>query len=55
MDPKSVGVPVEARLGKHSGVSAEQRCQDLGFTLSKAELDGVYKAFHHRADEKRAA
>src|ERR1700688_4805375 len=44
IDPKSVGVP-ESRLvlGKHSGRHAlSQRCQDLGFLLTKEELDNLY-------------
>ena len=43
IDPKSVGVP-EGRLvlGKHSGRHALRTCEDLGFNLSKEELDVVY-------------
>ncbi len=55
MDPKSVGVP-ESKLvlGKHSGRHAlNQRCKDLGFTLSKAELDEVYHRFTTLADRKK--
>ena len=55
MDPKSVGVP-ESKLvlGKHSGRHAlNQRCKDLGFTLSKQELDEVYHRFTTLADRKK--
>ena len=55
MDPRSVGVP-EARLvlGKHSGRHAlNQRCQALGFELSKGELDEVYDRFTELADRKK--
>jgi len=55
MDPRSVGVP-ESRLilGKHSGRHAlNQRCASLGYTLSKAELDGVYERFITLADRKK--
>src|SRR4029077_5310106 len=47
IDPKTVGVP-ESKLvlGKHSGRHAlKQRCQDLGYELTKAELDTVYTGF----------
>jgi len=52
MDPQSVGVP-QSRLvlGKHSGRHAlRERCQDLGFELSKDELDRVYLGFTSLAD-----
>jgi 2-isopropylmalate synthase len=52
IDPKSVGVP-EGRLvlGKHSGRHAlKQRCSDLGFELTKEELDHVYAGFCALAD-----
>lgn len=52
IDPKSVGVP-EGRLvlGKHSGRHAlGQRAIDLGFNLSKTELDDLYHRFIHVAD-----
>src|SRR5260221_6637617 len=55
IDPKSVGVP-EGRLvlGKHSGRHAlHQRCQDLGFSLSKDELDVVYRDFTALADHRK--
>jgi 2-isopropylmalate synthase len=55
MDPKSVGVP-ESRLvlGKHSGRHAlNQRCKDLGFELTREELDAVYHRFTELADRKK--
>jgi len=55
IDPKSVGVP-EGRLvlGKHSGRHAlHQRCQDLGFPLTKEELDVLYHRFTALADRKK--
>ena len=55
IDPKSVGVPEgKLVLGKHSGRHAlNQRCSDLGFTLTKPELDEVYQRFTHLADNKK--
>ena len=47
IDPLSVGVP-ESKLvlGKHSGRHAlKKRTEDLGFDLSKEELDAVYERF----------
>lgn len=55
MNPKSVGVP-ESKLilGKHSGRHAlNQRCADLGYTLSKDQLDEVYRRFIAIADCKK--
>ena len=55
IDPKSVGVPEGTLvLGKHSGRHAlNQRCGHLGFTLTKPELDEVYKRFTTLADTKK--
>jgi 2-isopropylmalate synthase len=55
IDPKSVGVPVgRLVLGKHSGRHAlHQRCQDLGFPLTKEELDALYHRFTALADRKK--
>jgi 2-isopropylmalate synthase len=55
IDPKSVGVPEgKLVLGKHSGRHAlNQRCVELGFTLSKEELDDVYTEFIRIADTKK--
>jgi 2-isopropylmalate synthase len=55
VDPKSVGVP-EGRLvlGKHSGRHAlSKRCEDLGFQLSKEQLDLLYRHFIALADRKK--
>jgi 2-isopropylmalate synthase len=55
MDPRSVGVPEsQLVLGKHSGRHAlNQRCQDLGFTLTREELNAVYERFTAVADRKK--
>ncbi len=55
IDPKDVGVPEgQLVLGKHSGRHAlNQRCTTLGFTLTKPELDEVYKRFTELADTKK--
>lgn len=55
MDPRSVGVPEsQLVLGKHSGRHAlHQRCQDLGFTLTREELNAVYERFTAVADRKK--
>jgi len=55
INPKSVGVP-ETRLvlGKHSGRHAlKKRCEQLGFSLSLAELDIVYGQLTALADNKK--
>jgi len=55
MDPKSVGVP-ESKLvlGKHSGRHAlAKRCEDLGISLTKEQLDTVYHRFTELADRKK--
>ena len=55
IEPKSVGVP-ESRLvlGKHSGRHAlAKRCEDLGFALTKEQLDAVYHRFTALADRKK--
>ena len=55
IEPKTVGVP-ESKLvlGKHSGRHAlKQRCSDLGFELSKEELDHLYTRFTAIADRKK--
>jgi 2-isopropylmalate synthase len=55
IDPKSVGVP-EGRLvlGKHSGRHAlKKRTEDLGFNLTREELDTVYHEFTLLADRKK--
>src|SRR5580700_9593472 len=55
IDPKSVGVPEgKLVLGKHSGRHAlKKRCEDLGLSLSKEELDMVYTEITALADNKK--
>jgi 2-isopropylmalate synthase len=55
VDPKSVGVPEgKLVLGKHSGRHAlANRCKDLGFELTKEELQVVYTRFTTLADTKK--
>lgn len=55
IDPRTVGVPEgKLVLGKHSGRHAlKSRCQDLGFVLTKEEVDIVYTAFIAAADRKK--
>jgi len=55
IEPTSVGVP-ETRLvlGKHSGRHAlAERCQHLGFSLTREQLDDVYRQFTTLADRKK--
>ncbi len=55
MDPRSVGVP-ESRLvlGKHSGRHAlRDRCEHLGYSLTREELDEVYRHFTALADRRK--
>ncbi|HUI80088.1 MAG TPA: 2-isopropylmalate synthase [Bryobacteraceae bacterium] len=55
IDPRSVGVPEgKLVLGKHSGRHAlHKRCQDLGFELSRADLDDLYYRFTAVADHRK--
>jgi 2-isopropylmalate synthase len=55
IDPRSVGVPEgKLVLGKHSGRHALlKRCQDLGFELSREELDDLYHRFTTVADQRK--
>jgi 2-isopropylmalate synthase len=55
MTPESVGVPSNSLvLGKHSGRRAlEQRFVDLGYPLTRPELDAVYHRFTELADRKK--
>jgi 2-isopropylmalate synthase len=55
MDPHSVGVP-ESKLvlGKHSGRHAlKKRTEDLGYDLSREELQSLYDRFTSLADNKK--
>jgi 2-isopropylmalate synthase len=55
IDPKTVGVPEgKLVLGKHSGRHAlTSRIGDLGFTLTKEEVDVIYERFTTLADTKK--
>lgn len=55
MTPESVGVESSRIvLGKHSGRHAlARRLEDLGFTLSAADLDATYRRFTSLADRKK--
>ena len=55
MDPKLVGWPSnELVLGKLSGrAGLRSRLEDLGYHLTKPELDGIFEQFKDLADRKR--
>ncbi len=55
MDAEDVGVPRSTLvLGKHSGRHAvAKRCEELGFALSKLELDRVYRQMTALADRQK--
>lgn len=55
INPATVGVPkTRIVLGKHSGRHAlKQRAEDLGFKLSREELEEVYHRFTQMADNKK--
>ena len=54
MRPEDVGVRTTLVLGKHSGRHAvQQRCVELGFALSRFEIDRVYRALIALADERK--
>jgi 2-isopropylmalate synthase len=56
MRPEDVGVTRSTLvLGKHSGRHAvQQRCEELGYTLSRLELDRVYRGMVRLADEQKS-
>ncbi len=56
MTPQSVGIPTNhIVLGKHSGRHAlSKRYEDLGFSLTKEELDRAYMLFTKLADKKKS-
>jgi 2-isopropylmalate synthase len=56
MRPEDVGVPRSTLvLGKHSGRHAVgRRCEELGFTLSRFEVDRVYREMIALADRKKS-
>jgi len=55
MRPEDVGVPQTTLvLGRHSGRHAvARRCEMLGLTLSRHELDRVYRAMIERTDHQK--
>jgi 2-isopropylmalate synthase len=55
MRPEDVGVPrTTLVLGKHSGRHAVQaRCEHFGLTLSRHDLDEVYRLLIARADARK--
>ena len=55
MSPSEVGVPSTTLvLGKHSGRHAvKHRCEALGVTLTRVELDQVYRRVISRCDEHK--
>lgn len=55
MTPESVGVPAnELVLGKHSGRHAlALRYEEMGYTLSTAEMESAYRRFTDLADRKK--
>lgn len=55
MRPEDVGVPrTTLVLGKHSGRHALQtRCEQLGHTLSRQDLDTIYRAMTQMADHQK--
>ncbi|OFW06673.1 MAG: 2-isopropylmalate synthase [Acidobacteria bacterium RIFCSPLOWO2_02_FULL_67_36] len=55
MRPEEVGVPQATLvLGKHSGRHAVQRrCEQLGVTLTRQQLDDVYRAVIAHADREK--
>ena len=55
MKPEDVGVAQTTLvLGKHSGRHAVQnRCEELGYQLSRHELDQTYQAMVRLADEQK--
>ena len=55
IDPRTVGVPEgKLVLGKHSGRHAlNERCKDMGYTLTRAELDDLYGRFCGVADHRK--
>ncbi len=55
MRPADVGAQSTLVLGKHSGRHAvKQRCEQLGFDLSRLELDRVYRAMIDLADRQKS-
>lgn len=55
MTPQSIGLPTNKMvLGKHSGRHAvEDRLKELGYTLTKEELDSVFESYKDLCDKKK--
>ena len=54
MQPEDIGVESTLVLGKHSGRHAvKRRCEQMGFELSRYELDRVYRAVIELADRQK--
>jgi 2-isopropylmalate synthase len=55
MRPQDVGVPATTLvLGKHSGRHAvKQRCEQLGYSLDRLQIDRVYRAMVVLADAQK--
>jgi 2-isopropylmalate synthase len=54
MRPEDVGVETTLVLGKHSGRHAvKRRCEQLGYDLTRFELDRVYRGIIALADNKK--
>lgn len=54
MTPESIGLLQNKMvLGKHSGVTVEERLSALGYTLEKEELDHLFARFKNCATVKR--
>ena len=55
MTPEDVGVASTLVLGKHSGRHAvRKRCEDLGYDLSRFEIDRVYREVIALADRQKS-
>lgn len=55
MTPQSIGLPTNKMvLGKHSGRHAvEGRLKELGYSLSKEELDSIFESYKALSDKKK--
>ena len=55
MTPEDIGMKSTLVLGKHSGRHAvKKRCEQLGYELSRFELDRIYREIIALADRKKA-
>ena len=55
MRPEDVGATTKLVLGKHSGRHAVQsRCEELGYRLSRHELDRIYQGMIRLADQQKS-